>query len=1013
MSAPPEISGLIETFSNNIEFYKSDKYNEAQLRQEFIDPLFKHLGWDMDNSMGFAPQYRDVIHEASIKIGSSTKAPDYAFSIHGQYKFFLEAKKPAVNVKDDSLPAYQLRRYGWSAKLPVSILTDFEEFAIYDCRKQPKRNERASSSRIGYFRYNDYLDKWDELCETFSKDAILKGSFDKYAVDVKKHRGSDTVDDAFLEEIEKWRTALAKNIALRNKNISVRDLNYSVQKIIDRIIFLRICEDRGIEDYNSLGNLSSGKNIYTNMLEMFKLADSRYNSGLFHFTNESGRGAPDNVTLNLDIDDAVFKDIISNLYYPDSPYEFSVLPADILGQVYEQFLGKSIQLTKSHKAKIENKPEVRKAGGVFYTPTYIVNYIVEKSLNFLLYGKNNNSPVSIASAGKIKILDPACGSGSFLIVAYQYLLDWHLVQYTSNSNNSIDKKKIERNSVGKAPKIYMTSDGVWKLTTDERKRILLNNIFGVDIDAQAVEVTKLSLLLKVIEGETSQIKQRDWIRERQRILPDLENNIRCGNSLISSDYYVDKQLNLIDDEEKYRVNVFNWSNGFPEIINHGGFSCIVGNPPWGAEFSEDELEYLRASNSDIIVRMIDSFMYFVNMSLRLLAKGGTLGMILPDVFLYQKDNEKLRNYLFDTFKVHYAINSGDVFDKVTRPTSIILVQESKRKSNNFQVADLSSIHKNKKKIMFERGLSYTKANVSLVNSLPHKVIPTANISDYSVVGKILGSGHKQLSEYVDSDGIQRGVSPDLKDAFIMSLEEAKKNKLEPKYIKPVVTGGKTIKRYHREIDDAVLIYTSRTTDYSKCPNIVKHIDRYKDKIKCKEVIAEKHPVYALHRPRDESIFLKPEKLLGVITEDEIVLHLDTEYLYASDGIYLFSTDSKESLRYLMAVMNSSLFVFLYRNLAIEKGRVLAQVKPTLLSKLPIYDIFRESKYNSEMLSKVVSNVDLVIDLQMKRMDENNPVIVRNIETQIETVIDQLDNCIYEIYGLSDSEIDVVKNYLNM
>jgi len=244
MTAPPEISGLIETFSNNIDFYKSDKYNEAQLRQEFIDPLFKHLGWDMDNAMGFAPQYRDVIHEASIKIGSSTKAPDYAFSIHGQYKFFLEAKKPSVNVKDDSLPAYQLRRYGWSAKLPVSILTDFEEFAIYDCRKQPKRSERSSASRIGYFKYTDYLDKWDELCATFSKEAILKGSFDRYAVDVKKHRGSDTVDDAFLDEIEKWRTALAKNIALRNKDISVRDLNYAVQKIIDRIIFLRICEDR-------------------------------------------------------------------------------------------------------------------------------------------------------------------------------------------------------------------------------------------------------------------------------------------------------------------------------------------------------------------------------------------------------------------------------------------------------------------------------------------------------------------------------------------------------------------------------------------------------------------------------------------------------------------------------------------------------------------------------------------------------------------------------------------------
>ena len=425
MPAPDSVKLLIDTFDNNLEFYKSDRYNEYQLRQEFLNPFFHELGWDMDNTEGLAPQYRDVIHEASIKIGGSTKAPDYAFSIHGQYKFFLEAKKPAVNVQNDTDPAYQLRRYGWSAKLPISILTDFEEFAIYDCRTRPKRGEKATTSRIGYFKYTDYIEKWDELSDTFSKKAILKGSFDKYTIDAKRHRGTETVDDAFLGEIENWRNLLARNFALRNPMLSVRDLNFAVQKTIDRLIFLRICEDRGTEDYKRLATLLNGARIYPRLLEQFMQADDRYNSGLFHFSTESGRGVPDNITPDLELDDKVLKEIISRLYYPESPYEFSVLPADILGQVYEQFLGKTIHLTQGHQARIEEKPEVRKAGGIYYTPSYIVDYIVKNTLGRLLDGDDPEKPrpIAVSKAAEIKVLDPACGSGSFLIVAYQCLLD--------------------------------------------------------------------------------------------------------------------------------------------------------------------------------------------------------------------------------------------------------------------------------------------------------------------------------------------------------------------------------------------------------------------------------------------------------------------------------------------------------------------------------------------------------------------------------------------------------------
>ena len=564
MNAPDKIKQLVDTFSSYIDSYKNN-YNETQVRQEFIDPFFKELGWDVVNDQGFAEAYKDVVLEDKIKIAGSTKAPDYSFRIGGTRKFFLEAKKPSVNIKDDIHPAYQLRRYAWSAKLPLSILTDFEEFAVYDCKIQPKKNDKAATARVHYYKYSDYVDKWEEIYNVFSKDAVLKGSFDKYAASTKKKRGVEEVDEAFLTEMESWRNILARNFALRNPELSTRALNEAVQKTIDRIIFLRICEDRGIEQYGQLQKLINVNDVYSHLRQIFLRADDKYNSGLFHFNSEKGRKDFDSFTLEQKLDDKPLIDIMKRLYYPESPYEFSVLPADILGQVYERFLGKVIRLTKGHQAKIEEKPEVRKAGGVFYTPTYIVDYIVNNTVGKLL---ENLTP---KKAEKLRVLDPACGSGSFLLGAYQFLLDWHLDIY---------KKTPGKFSKGKNLAIYQTRDKEWRLTTAERKKILINNIYGVDIDSQAVEVTKLSLLLKVLEGETDESLKQQMKMFAERALPDLDQNIKCGNSLIGQDFYYDKGMQLFDEEEMYRINVFDWEDEFSEIIKAGGFDAVIGNPPW-------------------------------------------------------------------------------------------------------------------------------------------------------------------------------------------------------------------------------------------------------------------------------------------------------------------------------------------------------------------------------------------------------------------------------------------------
>lgn len=176
-----KISELVERFGEQFDSYKNVNYNETLTRRDFIDPFFKALGWDIDNEQGHAEAYREVIHEDRVKIGKATKAPDYSFRLSGGKRlFFVEAKKPSVVIKDDIIPAYQVRRYGWNAKLAVSIITDFEEFAIYDCTRRPNPTDKASVARIKYLTFREYLKEFDFIWDTFSKERVLKGSFDKF-----------------------------------------------------------------------------------------------------------------------------------------------------------------------------------------------------------------------------------------------------------------------------------------------------------------------------------------------------------------------------------------------------------------------------------------------------------------------------------------------------------------------------------------------------------------------------------------------------------------------------------------------------------------------------------------------------------------------------------------------------------------------------------------------------------------------------------------------------------------
>ena len=662
-----DIARLVKHFAINREAYRGPNYKEAHARQEFIDPLFTALGWDVANSQHAAPDYREVVFEDTVEIEGQKKAPDYVFRVGRERKFFVEAKKPGVDLKAAAAPAYQLRRYAWTAKLPLSVLTDFEELATYDCRSRPAATDKPSVGRVSYFNYAEYADRWREIWDVYSREAVWGGSFDQFAQASKGKRGTSAVDTEFLKEIEGWRDALARNLALRNPDLGIDALNDAVQRTIDRIIFLRLTEDRGIEDYGRLRRLAEGDEIYKGLVKLFRAADTKYNSGLFDFSREGDR-----LTAGLSLDDKTLRPILADLYFPQSPYEFSVLPPEILGNVYEQFLGKVIRLTAGHQAKVEEKPEVKKAGGVYYTPAYIVKYIVENTVGKQVAGKN---PLQLHG---FRVLDPACGSGSFLLGAYQYLLDYYQGWYAANAPE-------------KNPRAVRGDGASWKLTTAEKKRILTEHIFGVDIDRQAVEVTKLSLLLAVLDSGAGDdaSKQLSLLPEqaKERVLPNLDRNIKCGNSLIGPDYFAGQLLP--DDAEMKQVNPFDWKTEFPEAMKAGGFDCVIGNPPYvliQGEFRDDrQLEYFR-SNFVAASYKIDTYHLFVERSIRLAKKGGLNSMITPANYLTNNGLARLRQLLLvDSQIMQVVVIEDGVFQGISVDNAIFVIKVGEPTLQNFSI----------------------------------------------------------------------------------------------------------------------------------------------------------------------------------------------------------------------------------------------------------------------------------------------------------------------------------------
>jgi adenine-specific DNA-methyltransferase len=951
-----------------------------------------------------------VIHEDSIHIKGSpnAKAPDYAFRLGGVRKFFVEAKKPAEDIQNTKEYAYQLKIYAWNAGLPLSILTDFEEFAVYDCRSKPNISDSPATGRVMYVRYDEYLDRWDEIAGIFSPDAIRKGAFDKYAEDNTAKKGTISVDDAFLEEIETWRTLLARNIALRNQQvINERQLNYAVQMTIDRIIFLRICEDQGIEPQNQLLELLNADDIYKRLVVLYDRADLKYNSGLFHFKAEAGNtNNVDTFTPTLTIDDKVLKEIIKSLYYP-CPYVFKEIPVEILGQVYEQFLGKVIRLTPGHRAKIEEKPEVRKAGGVYYTPKYIVDYIVENTVGKLLEGKTP------ADAEKLKIVDPACGSGSFLLGAFQYLMDWHEDYYLAN-----DPEKWTK---GRDPALIQTADGDWRLTTEEKKRILVNNIHGVDIDQQAVEVTKLSLLLKVLEEETGQLTLGF-----ERALPDLNDNIKCGNSLIGWDYF-EGQL-LPSEDEVARVNPFDWEKNFPDIFENGGFDAVIGNPPYIKEYTNSQpFHDLKGTSIDKYYQgKMDIWYVFACLAIDLLRVNGLHSFIATNNWITNSGASILREKIMSETIIVKFIDFGDymIFEDASIQTMVYVLKKNlKTKPNNIEYkriensqVSLADITKFLYQQVNSKNFSYFL--VDQENLKKDGSIFTFNpIEDEKILQKIDDPSYYRLKKNEVAQGIvlpQESVLkrhlPKLRDknievgdgVFLLSTEELSKLELsdeELKIIKPFYTSSELDRYYANSKNKYWLIYSDRkvVNEINKYPKIKKHLNKFSS------IITSDNKPYGLHRSREERFFLG-EKILSIRKTDKPKFSLVDFPCYVSQTYYVIKPKNI-NLKYLLGILNSKLIYYWLDKKGKKQGDAL-QIDKAPILKIPINFLNLKNDSEKNYFNQMVSLVEHM--LAIKKRKPQTPFEQEQLQREIDATDAQIDRLVYELYGLTEEEIKIVE-----
>jgi len=908
--ARSEIERLVEKYNKVVEDNRVKQYNEEMTKIGFIQPLFRALGWNFEDS-------REVTAEEKISKGRV----DYGFRIDGISKFFLEAKPLKADL-DNEKYFEQAISYAWHKGCTWAVLTDFEAIKILNAEVKAAN---YMQSRFITITCDEFIDRFDELW-LLSKESFEKGLLDKKAEKWGKKSKKASIDEQLLEDFTRYRRMLTKSITKLNQKqkLTEDELDESVQRILDRLIFIRNCEDRELEQKLLISKLreweSKGRGKLVNSLrEVFDYFTEEYDSKIFS----------EHLCDNLEIENEVISEIIKGLYYIKEKYfaisyDFSVIDADVLGNIYEQYLSNILKKT-AKRAKVTKNGRHRKEQGIYYTPTYIVDYIVRNTLGELLEQKRIN-------AEKIKLLDPACGSGSFLIKAFDVFDEYYKKNMKDYGQTQFDKQRID-------------------IPFTKKAKILKDNVFGVDLDKQAVEIAQLNLLLK--------------ITEKGHRLPMLEKNIKCGNS-------------LIDDEKIAGEKAFQWEEEFNPIFQKGGFDVIIGNPPYVdiKQLDADIVKFLFDHYSTVENRM-NLYSTFMEKALSLLKEGGYFGFIVPNSVLYNKSYSKLRELLLNNVTFRKIVRLPDnVFEDAKIETVIIIYQKTPVKNEKCQV------------LVYQRTdeiSSISEENCEEVNYLDQKNWNAGskiiNITASPLAQKILKKIENKSTKLVDLCDFSLGLTP--YDKYKGHTTNQITNKVfhsttkKNSTFKPLLS-GKNIVRYGVFWDEKKYISYG---DWLGAPREKRFFTE--PRIVVRQIISG-----------------KPPRIYAGYTEEELY---NTQV-----GFNLINTDNRVRIKYILAILNSNLMNFYHKEKFLDPTKHLFQkILIVNAKKFPIKIV------DEPQQQEIVELVDKILLLN-KRLNEIGDKITderARIEKKIEKIDRQIDELVYKIYGITEKEQKIIEGSL--
>lgn len=942
------VKQLVQDFKNQETAYLSSTYQESQVRQDFIDKFFTALGWDVAHNVQKNPYEQEVHIENRVHMAGSQRRADYAFFLLPNFrdpKFFVEAKKPSRNLANPD-DYYQTIRYGWNAGTPIAVLTDFEEFHILDCRYKPDI-KGVMSQKIEYFHYSDYAneEKFARIYWLFSREAVVNGSLEKEAAKLQRPRGKaiqqglfkggyQSVDEAFLEQLDDYREILAKAFKKTNPDLNSEELTEAVQRTIDRLVFIRFLEDKQIEEPEII-NLRSKKSAWGGFLALCRRFDPKYNGLIFkpHKVLEGKKFIPP--------DDEAFVRICDELADPTSPYNFDQIPISILGSIYERFLGKVIHAT-DQQARVQVKPEVRKAGGVYYTPEYIVRYIVDETVGKLIEGKTPESIANMAFA------DIACGSGSFLIEVYNRLLENHIRYYNTNPDKQKDSNVFER-------------DGKLHLTLKKKKEILVNNVYGVDVDFQATEVTQLSLYLKMLEDVTM-YDAHQFGMFKETILPDLRTNVINGNSLIGRDI-IEGELFANVDENKLKP--MNFEEAFPLVMTRGGFDAIVGNPPYRIiqphNTEINVIEYMRKHFVAADFK-VDLFHLFLQKAIINIKNHGLLGYIVPTTILNNVYVENLRKWILNQCAIEsIAVAKGKVFEDADVHTSVLTFRkENKSKDRN----------ENEIKTSVELTESFA-SNPIFASSILQQTYWELSGGIWNVlVNNANASLIQKLNQYTplkDFAYINRGLITGDRDKY---FSKTKKNK---DYVK--IIGGGDVHRYYA-LPPSEYVLFKRPETSGGC--------------------WDKDVHFASHKLVIRQIGTRPTATIL------------REPLAVTGNIFTIMCKELQDELFILGIINSSILSFYWKTMFSDFKDSFPQVTIFSLSQLPIYKVTADNAQGKIRHDHIVKLVEQILDAKEKMLSAKTEAETNRLELLCQTLDRQIDDAVYELYGFTEDEIRIVE-----